>query len=492
MDEPIQVTPEDWQATPPAVQARVEVLEAESEALRAENEALKAENEALQAEVQTLRAENEALREHVGQNSTNSSRPPSTDPPGTPKPQRTPSGRRPGGQPGHEGVSRTLKPMEEVKEVIPVKPEKCHRCGHPLEGEDANPQRHQVTEIPPLVSETTEYQLHTLECPQCWERTCAELPEGVPAGAFGPRVQAMVAALSGQYHLSKRQIEELLGDFFGVEMGLGSVKALEEATSEVLKKPVEEAQETVKKQPVANVDETGWREGPQKGWLWVAVTGSVTVFLIRLSRGAKVAKELLGEAFGGIVGSDRWSGYNWVDNERRQVCWAHLLREFAGWVARGGESQRIGQELLDQAELLFHWWHRVRDGTMSRAEFQQKMQEVQARVGKLLREGATCDHAKKAGTCRKILEVEESLWTFVRVEGVEPTNNAAERAVRPGVLWRKGSFGTQTAAGSRFVERMMTVVATRKQQRRNVLEYLTAVCAEARRGEKVPSLLPTP
>jgi len=171
-------------------------------------------------------------------------------------------------------------------------------------------------------------------------------------------------------------------------------------------------------------------------WLWVAVTGSVTVFLIRLSRGAKVAKELLGEAFGGIVGSDRWSGYNWVDNERRQVCWAHLLREFAAWVARGGESARIGQALLDQAEPMFHWWHRVRDGTMSRTEFQEKMQEVQQRVGELLREGAACDHAKTAGTCRKILEVEESLWTFVRVEGVEPTNNAAERAVRPGVRWR--------------------------------------------------------
>jgi len=467
------------------VQARVEALEAENAALRTEVETLRTENAA-------LRTENAALREQVGQNSTNSSRPPSTDPPGTPKPPRAPSGRRPGGQPGHEGVSRTLKPVEEVKEVIPVKPEKCQHCGHELAGEDPNPQRHQVTEIPPLVAETTEYQLHTLECPECGTRTCAEWPEGVPRGAFGPRVQAMVAALSGQYHLSKRQIEELLADFFGVELGLGSVKALEEATSEVLKEPVEKAQEAVKEQPVANVDETGWREGKQKGWLWVAVTGSGTVFLIRLSRGAKVAKELLGEAFGGIVGSDRWSGYNWVDNERRQVCWAHLLRGFAAWVARGGESQRIGQALLDEAERMFHWWHRVRDGTMSRAEFQEKMQEVQQRVGELLREGAACDHAKTAGTCRKILEVEESLWTFVRVEGVEPTNNAAERAVRPGVLWRKGSFGTQSAAGSRFVERLMTVVATRKQQRRNVLEYLLAACEAALRGEKVPSLLPTP
>jgi transposase len=301
----------------------------------------------------------------------------------------------------------------------------------------------------------------------------------------------MVAALSGQYHLSKRQIEELLADFFGVELGLGSVTALEQATSEALKEPVEEVQAAVKEQPVANVDETGWREGKQKGWLWVAVTGVATVFLIRLSRGAQVAKELLGEAFLGMVGSDRWSGYNWVDRARRQLCWAHLLRDFAAFAVRGGESARIGQGLLAEAKRMFEWWYRVRDGTLSREEFQEQMQEMQARIGELLREGAACAHAKTAGTCRKVLEREESLWTFVRVAGVEPTNNAAERAVRPGVLWRKGSFGTQSAGGSRFVERLMTVVATLKQQRRHVLEYLTAACAAAHRGEKAPSLLPS-
>jgi transposase len=304
-------------------------------------------------------------------------------------------------------------------------------------------------------------------------------------------VQALVAALSGQYHLSKRQIEELLADFFGVELGLGTVTALEQATSEALQEPVAEAQAAVQEQLVANVDETGWREGPQKGWLWVAVTTVATVFLIRLSRGAKVAKELLGEAFAGIVGSDRWSGYNWVEGERRQLCWAHLLRDFAAFVARGGELARIGQALLDEAKRLFEWWYRVRDGTLSREEFQAQTEGVQVRVGERLREGMACAHAKTAGTCRKILEREESLWTFVRVAGVEPTNNAAERAVRPGVLWRKGSFGTQSAGGSRFVERLMTVVATLKSQRRPVLEYLTAACAAAHRGEKAPSLLPS-
>ena len=475
MDIPLSISPEDWQATPPAVQA---LVGAQAEKIRV-----------LEEELQRLREDVAALREQVGQNSTNSSRPPSSDPPETAAPPRPSSGRKPGGQPGHPGVSRMLKPLTEVQEVIPVKPEQCAHCGQTVAGEDADPQRHQVTEIPPVVAETVEYQLHMLTCPDCGTQTRAELPEGVPRGAFGPRVQALVAGMSGQYRLSKRQIEAILADCFAVELGLGSVTALEQATRAALQEPVEEAQAAVQEEEVANADETSWREGTKRGWLWVAVTAVATVFLIRLSRGGKVAQELLGENFGGVVGSDRWSGYQWLNPARRQLCWAHLLRNFEAWIQRGGESQRIGTALQEQAQRMFSWWHRIRDGTLSRAEFQEKMAAVQERVGVLLRAGATCDHPKTAGTCRNILALEKALWTFVGVEGVEPTNNAAERAIRAGVLWRKGSFGTQSADGSRFVERMMTVVATLKQQRRNVLDYLTAVCEASLRGEKAPSLL---
>lgn len=458
----LPITEADWNSTPPAVQALVLALWAELA----------------------------SLREQVGKNSRNSSRPPSSDPPGTQSRERVPSGRPRGGQVGHEGVSRKLRPFSEVKEVIPVKPQTCQQCGHTLEGEDPAPRRHQMTEIPRVVAETTEYQLHTLECPACGRRTRAELPAGVPSGAFGPRVQALVAVLSGQYHLSKRQIEELLVDVFGVELGLGTVSALEQATNTALEVPVAEVQAAVKEQPVANVDETSWQEGNSRAWLWVVVTQVATVFSLRLSRGAQVAKELLSEAFRGVVGSDRWSGYNWVDPQHRQVCWAHLLRDFEAFVARGGESERIGRLLLSEVAQMFHWWHRVRDGTLSRPEFMTKMQGVQARVGELLRQGSICEHPKTQKTCQNLLAIEEALWSFVRIEGVEPTNNAAERAVRAGVLWRKGSFGTQSQKGSRFVERMMTVVATLRQQKRNVLSYLQEVCEAAIRGEKAPSLLP--
>jgi len=446
----------------------------------------------LVAHVQALEVEIATLRERVSRNSRNSSRPPSSDGPEVPqKPrQRAKSGRKRGAQKGHKGTRRKLVPIEQVKEVHDVKPDACRRCGHELVGGAPEPYRHQVTEIPPVVAEVTEYRLHILACPQCGTETRAELPVGVPQGAFGPRLQAMVSLLSGRYHLSKRDITEVMADFFQADVSLGSVSALEQRTSNAISEPVEKAREYVQTQPMVNMDETGWREANRRAWLWVAATTLATVFLIRLSRGGQVAREILGDTFQGIVGSDRWSAYNWLSTLLRQLCWAHLIRNFRAFIERGGESQRIGEALLAQADLMFQRWHEAQEGTMKRAIFQEQMQVVQHQVGELLRQGAACDHSKTAGTCRDILKREEALWTFMRVEGVEPTNNLAERQIRPNVLWRKGSFGTQSEAGSRFAERIMTVIATLKQQHRNVLDYLTEACDAANWGWQAPSLLP--
>jgi transposase len=447
----------------------------------------------LLARIQAMEAELADLREQVNRNSRNSSQPPSSDGPQVPPQPRkhTKGQRKRGAQKGHQGRTRKLVPVAQVKHVRDIQPETCRHCGHVLMGEDPTPYRHQVTEIPPVVAEVTEHRLHTLPCPDCGAQTRAEFPAGVPRGAFGPRLQAMVSLAGGHYHLSKRKTEELMADFFQADMSLGSIPALEQRTSEAIHEPVEEARAYVRTQSQVNMDETGWRESNQRAWLWVAATTWVTVFLIRCSRGSNVAKEMLGEAIPGILTTDRWSAYNWLCSLLRQLCWAHLLRDFQSFVERGGESRQIGEALLTQTDLMFQWWHRVRDGTMSRASFQQQMQPVQHQVGELLRQGTACDHAKTAGTCRDILKREEALWTFVRVEGVEPTNNFGERQVRPGVLWRNGSFGTQSEAGSRFVERIMTVVATLRQQNRNVLDYLTEACDAANRGRKVPSLLPS-
>jgi transposase len=469
-----------WDQTPVAVQDYIEALEARVAAL--------------EGSVQRLEAAVQHLTEQVQQNSRNSSRPPSSDPPRASgkRSRREPSGRRPGGQPGHEGHTRALVPVEEVDVVVPVKPARCHHCQHPLQGEDPYPQRQQVTEIPPVKPIVTEYQLHRLVCPACGAATRAELPLGVPPGGFGPRLQATMALCTGAYHLSKRTTQDLLEAFFGVALGLGSIANLEQATTQAVAQPVAEAQAYVQTQPAAYADETGWREGQQRAWLWTVVTEWVTVFVVRRSRSAKVAQELLGERFWGWLVTDRWSAYTWYPGWRRQLCWAHLLRDIEAMIARGGRSAEVGEALRVEARKMFHWWHRVRDGTLTHASFRTYMQPIRREVERLLEAGQRCGVPKTEGTCREIFKLRQALWTFVRHEGVEPTNNAAERAIRPGVLWRKGSFGTQSAEGSRFVEALMTVVATLKQQHRNVLDYLTAACEATRRGEPAPSLLPLP
>ena len=470
MTTPPPFPPELWEQTPVAVQEYIRTLE---------------------ARVAALEATVQRLLERLQQDSRTSSRPPSSDPPQRRSPRRrTPSGRKPGGQPGHQGHTRVLVPLEDVATVLPIKPTHCSRCHLPLHGEDPQPYRHQVIDLPPVQPVVTEYQVHRLACPACGSPTRAALPVGVPAGGFGPRVQAIVALCTGAYHLSKRTTQDVMADLFGIPLSLGTIANLEHATMQALAAPVAEAQTHVRAQSIAHLDETGWREGHARAWLWVAVTAWVTVFVVRLSRGAKVAQELLGERFCGILVTDRWSAYTWYPTRWRQVCWAHLLRDFEAMMERGGRSQEIGTALRAQAHQMFHQWHRVCDGTLPHAEFRGLMRPIRCHVARLLKAGQTCGVAKTEGVCREMLKVYDALWTFVRVEGVEPTNNAAERAIRPGVLWRKGSFGTQSANGSRFVEAMMTVVATLKQQHRNVLAYMMDVCQSADTGAPAPSLLP--
>jgi transposase len=463
--------PELWEQTPLAVR----------EYLRA-----------LEARVAELEATVQRLLERLQQDSHNSSRPPSSDPPHVLKPRsrRMPSGRQRGGQPGHPGQSRAVCPLEAVETVVPVKPTHCAHCQHPLEGDDPQPYRHQVTEVPAVKPVVTEYQIHRLVCPACGASTRAPLPRGVPPGGFGPRVQAIVALCTGAYRLSKRTTQEVMADLFGLPMSLGTIPHLEQATAQAVAAPVADAQAYVRMQPVVHLDETGWRQDRRRAWLWVAVTTWVTVFAVRWSRGAKVVQDLLGERFCGILVTDRWSAYTWYPTRWRQVCWAHRRRDFEAMIERGGRSQEIGEALREQTRQMFHAWHQVRDGTLTHAQFRVALRPIRRAVARWLKAGQTCGVAKTEGVCREVRKVYDALWTFVRVEGVEPTNNAAERAIRPGVLWRKGSFGTQSAQGSRFVEAMMTVVATLKQQHRNILAYMTEACQAAYTGMPAPSLLP--
>ena len=385
-----------------------------------------------------------------------------------------------------------LLPLDRVDRVVELRPVACGQCGGLLLGEDPHPERHQVTDLPVVRPEVVEYQRHTLRCLVCGALTEGEWPAEMPAGAFGPRARATVGYLTGRLGLSHRESVEALETLYHTSVSLGSLPAQEQAVSKALAQPVAEAHQAAREQPVQNVDETGWREGRRRCWLWVCATGVVTMFLVLATRGAHGAKQLLGETPSGIIGSDRWSGYNWLELTRRQVCWAHLKRDFQALVDRGGESTQLGRALLEQTQRLFRLWHEVQTGALSRAELPAAMEPVRRAVGALLREGVRLRHNMTRRTCRNLLQLEGALWTFVQVEGVQPTNNAAERPLRRAVLWRRRSFGTQSPTGSRFVERVLTAVTTLRQQRRDVMDYLTAACAAAISGEKPPSLLPTP
>ncbi|NVJ10801.1 IS66 family transposase [Myxococcus sp. AM001] len=448
----------------------------------------------LMAKVEALTARVAELEARLRQNSSNSSKPPSSDVPGTPRPPKKPTGRRPGGQPGHKKHERGLLPPDEVQHFVELVPKECRGCGSWLVGRDSEPRRHQVVEVPPLSAIVTEYRSHALECVACGTVTRQPVPAHA-SSAFGDRLSALASLLVGKYRLSKRLVKDALSDMLGVEVSVGSVSNLEGEMTDALSPAAAEALSYVQAADKAHADETGWVEGRKEGrghraWLWVAATALVVVFQIARSRGGKVAKALLGEDFLGILTTDRWAGYDWYDKGLRQLCWSHITRDFQGFIDRGGEGCRIGERLMRERHRFFKWWHRVRDGTLAREDFEQRMKKVRRTVGRLLREAEVRAEKKTAGMAREILKLEECLWTFVDVPDIEPTNNFGEQCIRHAVMYRKTSFGTQGPDGSRFVERIFTTVTTLKLQNRGVLEFLTDTLGAHRRGLQTPSLLP--
>jgi hypothetical protein len=484
---------EDWEKTPASVKKLVEDMGQRIDKL--------------EKHVTELQTVHQQLLEKINRTSNNSSSPPSSDPPDFgQKPQKKKSGKTRGGQPGHEGKSRDLYPIEKCSDSYDHHPATSDCCGENLSGEDTNPYRHQIVEIPPIEPVVVEHRLHQLTCSKCGTQTRATLPSDVNPSGYGVRVVAMVALLSGVYRNSHRMVQSALSELFDISISLGTVNKLRLEASNAVALCVDEAKLYVQQQACVGADETGFNQGNIDGrnpkqsqaWLWVAVTPLVTFFEIALTRCTQAAKNLLGENFAGILNSDRYASYNWVDIGRRQLCWAHLKREFIKISERIGVSKELGIALVKQQEKLFELWHRVRDGTLARCDFIELASEIRSKIKELLLEAADYQItsqektplAKTVRTCRQLLKVEPAMWLFVTMEGVEPTNNAAERAIRPAVIWRRTSFGSQTQAGSTFFARMITVVTTLKSQRRNVLEFMTQAIAAARIAKDSPSLLP--
>jgi transposase len=439
--------------------------------------------------IRLLLAKIAELEARLNKTPRNSSLPPSTEHPhAKPAPQKEKSGKKPGGQPGHLKHQRPLIPVEQCTGVVSIVPETCRRCGESLAGSDPEPLRHQVWDLPEIKPLVTEYQLHRLTCPRCSVSTCAELPAGVPQSQAGPRLVALTALLMGCFKQSKRRVALFLEQVLNQPCSPGWVVKLQNQATAALTPAYEELAAQLPAEPVLGIDESPTKQARSKSWLWTFVASTYTVFALRTTRAATVLHDLLTDAFDGVVNCDRAKMY-WKIG-RPQWCWAHLKRDFQALIDHPDRQvKRLGHDLMCPTRELFRHWARCRDGTITRKGMLRLMQPIREKIDGLLLRGVFSGNPKLVGMCAPLYDHRDWLWTFLDVEGVEPTNNVSERALRPAVIWRKLSFGTQSAKGSRFVETILTVVETCHRQSRNSFRYLTTAIEAHFAGQSAPSLL---
>lgn len=445
-----------------------------------------------QAIIRLLLAQIAGLRVEVARlkkTPQNSSLPPSTQHPHAKPPRKPKSKKKQGGQPGHRKHERPLIPTDQCDDVVPLKPTQCRRCGTKLLGQDPQPLRSQVWELPEIKPLVTEFQRHRLACPCCGETTCGELPPGVPTGQSGPRLVAFTGLLMAFFRQSKRRTALFLETLLNQPCCPALTVKMQTQVTAAVRGAYEELAAQLPTQEQLSIDESPTKQQTSKAWLWVFVAQAFTVFALRTTRAATVLDDLLTTAFQGIVNCDRAKMY-WQCG-RLQWCWAHLKRDFQALIDSGdGQAKRLGHDLMRPTRELFRHWSRCRDGTITRVGFERLLQPIRREVDGLLLRGMCSGNDRLYGMCRELHDHRAWLWTFVDHAGIEPTNNISERALRHGVIWRKLSFGTQSAAGSRFVETMLTVIETCRQQDRPVFTYLTEAVAAHFQRTPCPSLLP--
>jgi transposase len=473
----------------------------EAEAIYAQGEgpvvevllALSARVEAQETQLAALTERLEELEQRLKRDSRTSSRPPSQDPPWTqPRGRSRGTGRKRGGQPGHEGHGRSLLPLERVAEVREHWPARCP-CGHHFAADEyaasGPPARHQVVELPPLAVEISEHRLQRVRCPDCGRTTRAELPPGVPAGCFGPKLQAAVAALTVRNRLSRRQLAELIEELFGCPIATGTIDAILARTAESLQPVYEQLQEQTRSAAAVNIDETGWYLAGNQRTLWGAFSNRTAVLRIAPDRGGQQLQALLGSNFAGVVGSDRFTAYNSLDPKKRQVCWSHLRRDFTFHAELGlGPQEAFGLDGLSITWRLFKAWQQFQQAG-DRHALQDAIAPLKRELRGLLEWGA---HGKRQrhvhGLARNLLKLWPALWTFATVPGVEPTNNNAERGLRAAVIYRKLSLGSQSERGERTTERLLSIDQTCRLQRRSLYHYLADALTARTRGDPLPTL----
>lgn len=467
--------------------------DAQLEWLRSELVKRDAEIVRLSAQVAELTQLVEKLQEQLGQNSRNSSKPPSSDGPSTKSKNKgkgkSKSKRKRGGQPKHKGHQRSLLPASEVDEFVDLFPQECANCFRPLDQTpDANALRHQVTEVPPIRPHTTEFRRHSVGC-SCGHHTrVAPDDPRIPQSAFGPRLCSIVALLTGVYHVSRRQAQQLVSDLLGVTISLGALSHVEARVAAAIKPGVEEAWEAVQNAEVKHTDGTGWLQCHRPLQLWTIACTMATVYKI-VCNGSKATIGALFKELRGILVSDRAAALNFWAMENRQICWSHLIRRFVAFSERDGPAGAIGQHLLEYSGILFAYWHAYKDGQLSRQELIRLTTPLRAQFEVLLASAAAANIERLSGSCDNILKHRAALWTFIDNEGVEPTNNHAEQELRKFVLWRKRCFGSQSERGSEFAESMMTIAHTARKQDVDLLGWISQCCRAAENQTPAPALI---
>ena len=449
-----------------------------------------AERDALNAE---LVAKIEELTEKLGSNSGNSHRPPSSDGPGAQsrgerRPKKKKSKRKRGGQKGRRGAHRVLLPAERVDEFVDLFAPACEGCAVALpRTPDPDARRYQLLEWVGR-PHVTEWRRHEVACECYGHRTRAAYDADlIPASPFGPRLIAVVASLTGVYHLSRRRTQLLLREVFEIELSVGAISKMEERASEALKAAYEEACRDVEQAPVKHADGTTWLRAGITMSLWTLATMMTTVYRVFDNGCRKTIRPLFGKLVGILV-SDRATVFGFWAMKMRQVCWAHLLRKFVAFSQRDGPAGVLGRELLTYAALVFDYWRGLKDGALSRDEFVTWMRPLRRAFEGALERASSAGIERMSGSCADMLAHRDALWTFVDREGVDPTNNHAERELRPAVLWRKRSFGCQSDRGLRFVERVMTVAHTARKRGLDVVDFIARSVTAHLAGKPAPAL----
>jgi transposase len=432
------------------------------------------------------------LEERLAVNATNSSMPPSASPRWAPRPaEKKPTGRKRGGQIGHKGNGRKLLEPRQVDDRIEHRPRVCTRCRASLEHQPTELiGRHQVAELPPRAVKITEHQSFACRCGVCGTVNRAVIPDAVRASSIGPRLSSAIGVLSALVHGSRRAVTGVVSEVLGCPIALGSISARERELSDALEQPYAQLAEQVSHAKVKYVDETSWYQKSVEHWLFAAITRRAAVFAVEKTRTRRSLKALLRGRLRGVFCTDRAGIYDLLALSRRGLCWAHLKRDFVRCLERGGASEAVGGVGLEVCHEVFGTWRDFRQKKIDRRELQERIKPLRRKMRQTLERAAALGIAKTSGLCRALLKREEAMWNWAKVPALEPTNNLAERMLRPAVIWRKKSFGSDSRGGSVFVERMLSVIQTAKLRKQNLLDYLTQALTAHRAGLSVPTLGP--